>query len=269
MKFLIAFLLSSTAFAYVLEYDTIISRTAKNHGAGAYHIQQVVEWKSGEGSLYHVNEDWWVDSESKMKLNLQGAGLLKNQVNGEIIYSANRRKVYDSGEKLTTTRWPQNFSPVFFHFRSSGWMKSYLHQIGMTGAESLQGRPPFSADSAPKYTGQNFVNLKRIGGTITYGIGTAQAPYLFIEQDQFVVTQVSFPTGATVTAHNYEEFSGGFYYPKLIVYKWGNNEVTVNLKRVTYLGRNPKPSVFQGDSKNPTFQWSDEIPLKEFYSLFR
>jgi len=269
MKFLIALLFTLPANAYLLEYDTIMKRVAKNHGSGAYEIQQSIEWKSPDGVLYQVLEDWVVDSESKMKLSIKGQGALGSQVSGEILYSIGKKQFLVENGKTDSKSLPKTFSPIFFHFRSSGLMKSQLTRLGMTGPESLHGRPPFAANKAPTYKEQKFVQLKRVGGAITYGIGTSQASYLYIEQDQFVVTQIEFPSGEKVVAEDYQEFRQGFYYPKTITYHTKSGLFTVRLKRVTSLGSRPNEKVFQRDPKAPPLSLPTEGPFQEFYSLFR
>lgn len=268
MSFLSVLFLSVFTHAYLLEYDTIMSRTADNHGKGGYQIQQSISW-SEDGAPMEIVETWTVLSESKMHLRLEGAGRLKNRVRGEFDYDGRKKRFKDTNGQVISQRLPPTFSPVFFHFRSSRAMRERLVSLKMAPPESLQNRPPLKVTEKPDYQPQDFVSLKRVGGTITFGIGNKETPSLYIEQDQFVVTQVQFPQGPIVLAENYKEFPGQFHYPQDITYTIGNNKFTMKLKKVTYLGRSPKAEAFQLSKNAPALQLADETMAKEFYNTFR
>jgi|GEM_PF-1375177 hypothetical protein len=273
MKFLLSLLLSFSfsAQAYLLGYDTIMSRTAKNHGRGGYQIQQVVQWKNGEGVPFEILETWDVLSESKMRLSLQGLGRLKGHVNGQFLYDGNRRLFRNENGQTVAQKLPATFSPVFFHFRNSKRMRERLVALKMAPRKSLEDRAPLNANSeAPTATPQDFLSLQRVGGVITYGIGDQGQPSLFIEQDQFVVTQINFPSGPSVVATGYKENSGGMFYPQELTYSWADQKISVTLQKVLFLGRSPKANLTDLDKDSRPLEIpAEDSALRDFYKIFR
>lgn len=267
MSFFSLLFLSIFTQAYLLEYNTIMSRTASNHGNGGYEIQQVLHWEI-DGAPMEILETWTVRSETQMHLRLEGQGRLKNRVQGEIVYDAQKKQMKNANGQIISQRVPPTFSPAFFHFRSSRWMRERLVSLRMAPPESLQDRPALPLTDNPPYQPQNFVSLQRVGGTITFGIGQ-ENPSLYIEQDQFVVTQIQFPQGPTVLAENYKEFAGRFQYPQSITYTFGKNKARMTLKKVSYLGRTPKAEAFRFSKDAPDVVLPNEPAIQEFYSTFR
>lgn len=268
MKFLSLIFVALFSQGYLLDYNTIMSRTSDNHGSGAYEVQQIIQWSADSAPL-EILETWVVMSESKMKLTLEGLGRLKGRVSGEFIYDTQKKTFRDGTGKVINERLPATFDMVFFHFRSSKWMRERLVNLKLAPPQSLQSRPAMNPNDKNSYQPQSFVSLKRVGGTITYGIGLTESPSLFIEQDQFVVTKVIFPQGHSVLAEDYKE-TNGLYYPAKFSYSWGTNKLKVKTRKVTFLGKNPPAQLFQfsKDPKNLVLP-EDGGLISSFYSAFR
>lgn len=268
MSFFSLLFLSLFTQAYLLEYSTIMSRTAANHGNGGYQIQQVIRWEIDDVPM-EILETWTVRSESQMHLRLEGLGRLKNRVQGEIVYDSQKKLVKNANGQTITQRLPATFSPAFFHFRSSRWMKERLVSLQMAPPESLQDRPPLPLTDNPSYQPQNFVSLQRVGGTITFGIGDHEKPYLYIEQDQFVVTQIQFPRGPSVLAESYKDFPAKLQYPQSMTYTFEKNKAKMTLRKVSYLGRSPKAEAFRFSKEASEVVLPNESVIQEFYNTFR
>lgn len=270
MKLLSLLFVALFSQSYMLEYQTIMSRTSDNHGKGGYQVTQVLRWNQDNTPL-EILETWTVLSESKMKLKVEGLGLLKNRVHGEIIYDGQKRRYKNEKGQVVSSKLPPTFSPTFFHYRYSKWMKQKMVNLKMVPAASLNNRPPIvsKANDQTSYAPEDFLSLKRIGGTITYGVGTNENSYLFIEQDQFVITKILFPKGPSVLAENYEKHPGGLYYPKSLAYSYGAHKANATEKKVTYLGRSPKAELFQLSKDSKSLALPKEDAVLNFYSTFR
>lgn len=256
------------SLAHQLEYDTIMSRTSDNHGKGAYQVEQSIEW-SVDGSPMEILETWIVLGESKMHLKVQGEGRLNKLVQGEVLYSSQKKMTKNASGQTASYSLPRSFSPVFFHYRASAWMRERMVSLKMAPPQSLQNRPPLKLVDKPPYKAQDFISLQRVGGALAYGIGFPGDPLLFIEQDQFVVLKIKFDETRSVVAENYKKFAANFYYPELITYTFGPNTVKARLKKVTYLGRSPKNEIFQLSSERSNLALPNEPIIREFYSTFR
>lgn len=268
MGFLSLLFASLFTHAYLLEYSTIMSRTSDNHGNGGYQVQQTIQWNI-DGAPAEVLETWTVINESKMHLRVEGLGRLRNQVQGEIVYDTQKKTFKSADGQITSSKLPATFSPHFYHYRSSRWMRERMVSLKMAPPQSLQNRPPLSATDKQNYVPQDFISLQRIGGTITYGIGDKTNPSLFIEQDQFVITRVRFSPEITVTSGEYASYPGSFHYPKSLDYKWNNRTATAKVRKVTYLGRSPKNESVQFSNAAPPLTIPDENVIRDFYSMFR
>lgn len=270
MKLLSLLFITLFSQSYMLEYQTIMSRTSDNHGKGGYQIKQVLRWNQDNTPL-EILETWTVLGESKMKLEVEGLGLLKNRVQGEIIYDGQKRRYKNEKDEVVSSTLPQTFSPIFFHYRYSKWMKQKLVNLKMAPAASLKDRAPIVSkpNENTSYAPENFLSLKRVGGTITYGVGESDSPSLYIEQDQFVVTKIVFPKGPSVLAEDYKKHSGDLHYPRSITYTYGAHSAHAKETKVTYLGRSPKAELFQFSKDSKPLALPKDDAVLNFYSTFR
>lgn len=274
---------SFTASAYIPDYQMILSRTAENHGRGGYVIEQDVVFR-GEPDPLVVREVWTVTGDNALRVDFSGRGSLKGLVQGAIIYDQNQKQWRDDAGKLLTSRLSDDFAEGFFHFRISKSFKPKLVALKIAPSESLRERNPIAGGPEKldfSYPAQDFVRLSRSGGTVNYAIGTpspadgSPLPGLWIEQDQFVVRKVRFPSTSTVTAGEYVRNSGGMWLPQERTYSWGTSSAQVHVASVKPISGKPSPEIFKATSldpqKNPNV--SVKLPnqdiLREFYQRFR
>lgn len=260
--------LCNSSFGHILEYDTIMTRVAANHGRGTYKIQRSLKWTEA-GSPMELLENWTIGENGAMKVQLQGVGRLKDLVGGEILYTSERKSFFNEGRtQSVTAALPSHFVESLYTLRSSKVLRSLLVKMGLAPKDSLNNRPPLSSGNVIKYTPRDFVSLSRVNGVISYAIGNPKHPTFFVEQDQFVITKVAFPSGPTVTSTNYQSYSKDMYFPKSVTYSWADRTMELQTVKVTSMGQ----------GKGLANEWSSppaplKIPnsplLQEFYNQFR
>lgn len=273
----LAFFTSLMSFAYIPEYSLIASRTAENHGRGAYQIEQEVTYKK-EGESLTVKETWSVASETSMRVTLEGRGPLKGLVSGTIIYDGGNKYFADSNAgTIKSQRQGDEWLEPLFHFRYNKYLRQRLVNLKVTPASAMNDRPALNADGDPGYQPPSFIRLSRVGGGTAYAIGpnpaSGSGPTLWIEQDQFVVRKFRGSNQAVIKADDYFKADESFYYPRTRTYQMGSYTVTVLTSQVKSLGKlNAQDNRFRTASLNPTkdaLKLPDSDGLREFYLRFR
>ena len=125
----------------------------------------------------------------------------------------------------------------------------------------------------------DLAKLSRSQGVVNFGIGKPTeegsksfAPFIWIDQDAFVVRQIRFDDGAELTANLYQGFPKGLNYPMLTSLTWSDQKVRINTLSVTMV-KKFQPAVFQAnqleDSKPFQQNFSRWNQVVEFYKRFR
>lgn len=275
-----ALLTSLSTFAYIPEYSLIASRTADQHGRGAFLIENEVILRR-DGEPLTVKETWTVNGEGQMRVTLEGKGPLKGLVQGSILFENTQKFFIDpSTQRLMQQRLGEDWLEPLFHFRSSKFLRSRLVTLKVAPAESLHDRAPLSSDNNdPQYTPPGFVRLSRVGGSVAWAIGTppangvATAPTLWIEQDQFVIRKLRTPDQTVVKADDYTKYDDGLYFPRTRTYNFGKTTVEIRTVSVKSLGRlKGVDSRFKNSSlvaARDALKLPDAEALKEFYARYR
>lgn len=289
MRFFIVLMLAcfSISAAALVDYHMIMSRTAETHGRGLYQINQDVVFRGDPDPLV-VHETWWIAGEQAMRVNFEGRGSLKGQVQGAIVYDSNHKHWREAGTGLKNSRLTEDWIESLFHFRFSKNIKPKLVAMKIAPQESLRERQAqVSADKEGKpdykYAEQSFLRISRTGGTVAYAIGTPTAPEesssqpgIWIEQDQFVVRKVRLPTQVLVTAEDYSRHPENLWLPRTRTISWGPHSVQVHVGSVKSLGKiGANSDVFKTSTldtqKNPALavKLPESDLIREFYQRFR
>jgi hypothetical protein len=261
----LTFFMTSTSYAYIPEYTTIVSRAADRHGKGYYQIDQDVTYRKDADS-YTVREVWVVGGEGSMRVSLEGKGNLRGLVSGTITYDGGVRRYIENGprlQKLTDLWWEP-----FFHFRNSKYLRQRLVGMKAAPADSLKDRPALSSDADPDYTAPEFMRLSRVGGTTAWVISQSagSAPALWIEQDQFVVRKFKGSDQSVVHADDYAKFDEGLYLPRSRTYSFGPHNVQIQVQQVKSLGS--KWSAPTTATAEP-LKLPEPEGLRDFYQRYR
>lgn len=271
-----------TAFAYIPPYWMILSRMSENNGRGPYALEQDVVFQ-GEPNPIIANEKWTIFPDGNMRLEVTGKRGLQNQIQLNFVYENNQRHYIDSQGKVQSSRLPNDFFEHLFHFRYSREIMPYFVAQKMAPAESLQSETHEFEKEKPLPDPENFIRLARVGGVVTYAIGTptpararGKEPGLWIEQDQFVIRKFRLTSGVEVRANSYKSFRNNARQPERREVLWGDHQAqillldmtplanpTANRNRVTASGLRS-----QADSLPQALLPADE-KIREFYTRFR
>ena len=276
MLLLLTTLLSLTfTHASVPEYGTIASRTADNHGRGAYQIEQEVSLKK-DAETYVIKETWTVLGEGNLRVTLEGRGPLRGLAQGTIVYDGGTRAVTEGGQTVRSARLGDDWLEPLFHFRYSKWFRNRLVQLKIAPAESLEDRPPLNAEGDPGYVRPGFLRLSRAGGAVCYAVGLPPevnaGSAVWIEQDEFVVRKIQGASGVVVHADEYFK-EGSFHVPRKRTYAFAGFEVQVQTLGVKPLGKltsaDPRFRPSALSPQRDALKLPDVDGLREFYSRFR
>lgn len=286
MKHLFAFvfliLSTAKAFAYIPPYWLIMSKTADQHGKGLYLIDQDVIFQSAAGEPLVVNERWIIQNENSMRLEVTGRKQLKDLIRLTFVYEDGKRYVIDENGVKKSARVPGEFFEPLFHFRFSKNIKPYLVEQKIVPSESLRSEPHKYSPKKPHADPESFVRLARSGGVVTYAIGTPSSPGtddmpgLWIDQDQFVVRKVRYPSRITITAQDYRSWSQGLMLPKEREVTFGSHSVVVTVNSVSPVTLTPQvksklthSSLNFGENPQLSSVLPTEQAIRDFYLRLR
>lgn len=273
-------LMSTSSWAYIPPYWMIMSRVTENHGKGLYAIDQDVIFPSENGPII-INERWTVLNEDQLRVEVTGRREFSNQINLVFIYDQNRKHfIGDDGQKKSM-RTPHEFFEPVFHFRQSKEIKPYLVAQKIVPTETLRSEPHKFSNKNPHPAEETYVRLGRLAGVVNYIVGLAtlpnsatKSPGLWIEQDQFNIRQIRYPSQLQITAPTYSTFSQGFQFPKERDVSFNNVNIKIVTNSVTSIANSgdnksklSPQSLLQMKDYKP--RWPDETTIKNFYSQLR
>lgn len=273
---------STAAFAYIPPYWMIMSKTAEQHGKGIYTVDQDVIFQSA-GEPLIVNERWTIAGENEMRVEITGRKQLKDLIRLTFVYDDGKRFYIDENGVRRAGKTNIDFFEPLFHFRFSKNIKATLVASKIAPSESLRSEPHKYSQKRPHAEAESFVRLARSGGVITYAVGTPSpadtsslTPGLWIDQDQFVVRKVRYPSQVTVNAKDYRSYTHGLMLPKEREVQFDNNTVTVVVNSVSALPNTPQTkarlsagSLNFGENPNLAAVIPNEAVIKSFYSRLR
>ncbi len=277
--FLITLFLSQMAWAYIPPTRMILSRVSENAGSGAYTLEQEVQMSAGIEPIY-LKETWVVENERSLRLTVTGTKELKDLVRLQYVYAGGQRWQLKNG-KREAVKTPEDFVEKYFHFRTSENLIASLQALRIL--PQPLGVKKISAKKGEefKYEAEPFVRLSRVEGGASYAFGTPTPVEqkelnsgLWVEQDQFTIRKLRFPSQVEVTAENYVPFARGLNFPKLRTIQWNQNTVTIRLLSVT--GKNVGGNqALQPSTIDIPFtikalpNASAQTLIEEFYTRFR
>ena len=280
------------ARAYIPPYWMILSRTAQNHGHGAYIVDEDVAFPNpdaptGSNKPLETHEHWIILDGSHMRVDVEGAGDLLNQIHLTYVYRSGRRYFISATGVRRAERAPTNWFEPFFHFQNWRRFQSFAIARGVTPADSARSRPvKYSDKSTALPEAEPFIRLARVDGTVSYAIGNATPagsttllPGLWIKQDQFVIDKIRFSSGGEILAQKYRLY-GTLWLPRSIAVTWpdGKAQITVtSVKSVAtdaLVKKRVNPyllSIAKGDSGKPAapLLLPANVVVRDFYTQLR
>ncbi len=255
---------SMQALAYIPPTRVILEKTVENSGNASYQIEKEVRFSDPEIPAF--KETWLIENDRTMKLTVTPLIPVQPGV-PQLKYTA----LYVGGVKYVlwgsakeAGKIPEEMTEKLFHFRKVENLIQYLNQLRVLTA--TQGN-------------LDLARLNRSQGVINFGIGKpgeegvkGSSPYIWIEQDLFVVKKVRFSFDTEMTANNYQIFPKGLNYPMVTNLAWADQKVKMNTLSVTMVKKFP-PTSFQSsqleDSKPFQQNFSRWNAVAEYYKRFR
>ena len=289
---LFIFLSPTFAHAYIPPYWMILSRTAQNHGHGAYIVDEDVALPNpaaptGANEPLVTHEHWIILDGSHMRVDVEGTGDLLNQIHLTYVYRGHERYFISASGVRRAQRAPANWFEPFFHFRNWRGFQSFAVAHGVTPPDSARSRPvKYSDKSMALPESEPFIRLARVDGTVSYAIGNAtpvgsvtSLPGLWIKQDQFVIKKIRFPSGVEILAQKYRLY-GTLWLPHSLTATWpdGKAQITVtSVKSVasdTLIKKRLNPyllSMTKGAAGKPAapLLLPNNIAARDFYTQLR
>jgi hypothetical protein len=265
----------SRAHAYVPRARIILEKTARHHGRGFYSIQLEVSFRDDRGNQT-VTENWIVENGDVMALEARGAGFSYSAV-----YRGHKKYYLDETGAEKTVKLPADFFEGIFHFRGAESLGSQLTALQMIPSRALAKEKIRSLKDV-KYEREPYVRLSRTSGVVNYALGKAtppeaatRDPVVWIEQDQFNIRRLRFPSQAELTADDYNEYGRALYYPKSRTVTWDGKSVTIRTVKVAAIRPTAEQksrlsaSSLRSKKAAPAASGGLNPVIKEFYQRFR
>ena len=261
MKSVLILMLCVASFssAYIPPTRVIFQKLTENSGAGGYEIVKEVHFNNPEA--FPLKETWKIENERMFKVTVEPLSAAKKG-KMQILY-VNGQKAIISNQKKEISKLPIEHAERLFHFRNVENLAAYFTNLQVLSGASGN---------------LDLARLNRAQGVITYGLGKKTAensnsllPYLWIEQDRFVIRKVRFENGTEVLTEAFQTYPKGLYHPQEINLKWADKSARIKTISVT-LKKWPADT-FQiktlEDSQNFVSDQLVDATSQEFYKRFR
>ena len=256
---LLLFFISPSLWAYIPPTRMILQRLSENSGTGRYEIIKEVRFSNPEAPT--VKETWKIENERTFKVTIEV--LNSNPVQKmQYLYAGGQRYI-QNGTKREVSKMPVEQAERVFHFRSVENLAAYLTNLQVL--TSAIGNLDLS-------------RLNRAQGVVNYGLGKKtdpdsdrKLPYLWIEQDRFVIRKLRFESDVEVTADSFQTQPKGLYHPEEINIKW--KEKSARVKTLSVSLKKWPADTFQLQSLENSQSFLQRLnpdeTSTEFYSRFR
>lgn len=267
----------SIAQAYIPPTRMIFERTADNSGSGSYTIEQEVQFPNGT-DLLSLKEVWEVDRDRGFKVTVSGLRDLKDKIRFQFIYAGGQKWSLSASGKRQSGAIPAEFTERLFHWRDLATAAHQMTSLGFVPSSLFQKKSLPKKSEEIRHTPEEGVRLARTGGTVAWAFGRASSPTsdrrepgIWIEQDQFRILKVRFPSLAEMSAEQYQAYARGLQLPKTRIIQWSDNIATIRLLGVN--GKGPQTISLQSLELSSRTEGLMGQPaqqaIEEFYSRFR
>jgi hypothetical protein len=276
------------AMAFVPSSHTIFARVARGGGKGTYAIEQEVQFRT-EADAIMLRERWIVQSGDLMRLSVSGLKGSQENWRLENFYRDGKRQTLDGrdGSLSRAIATSPDFIEPVLHFRSLPALVGWLKRVKLIPGNL--GEPRHFVHKTNPYTPEPGVRLARAGGVIAWAFGEPSPadgtpmPGLWIDQDEFQLRRMRFPSRAEVQADRHASFAGGLRLPRERTVAWDGNVATIRVLTVKSLPDNAATqalllpaapgqvsgSAFGADLRASGPRLPEATQVREFYSRFR
>lgn len=242
-----------SALAYIPPADFILQRTADTNLRIPVAIEYEVTVQTPAGSAI-LQEQWFIESPTRMRMRISKGAQL------EIVYSGSERSFLDRQGRKS-----QRISPEFVErlnlFENSAALRRFMQELTI----------PSAIHSATPH-------LSRADGVVNYGFFQRSTPStevlnpgVWIEQDQFVLRQVRFKSGAQLNLSDYRPYAKSALLPYSKTLKWKSFRADIKVLRVVEKKKFSPQELTGLEATLDMGELSPEVKqaVLEFYSRFR
>ncbi len=241
------------AFAYIPPADFILHRTADTALRSPVAIEYEITIQTPTASTV-LQEQWYIEGPQRMRMKLAKGGDL------EIVYNNSERSFLDRQGRKTQKVSPEFVEKIAF-LESSASLRRMMHEL--TIPSSVQTATPV---------------LSRADGVVNYGFfqrTTDQLqvlnPGVWIEQDQFIIRQIRFKSGAQLNLADYRSYAKTTLLPFQKTIRWKSYQANIKVLRMI---EKKKFNPLELTTLDTTLDFGSMDPdakqaVLEFYSRFR
>ena len=255
-------LLVPVSQAYIPHYSTLLSKLANLQGRGNYIFEQEVVFKTSSNDVTLI-EKWYVTKNRRFRVDVS---LKKgNQDVFRILY-IKKYKIFQN-EKQKVVRKPIGSYHIEmpFHLRNAERLASLFFNWRVAPLKEKKRKEGQGFDP--------FVKLSRRQGVVQYEVGTKK-PRLWLEQDEFVIREWLWSSGARLIARDYASHPGNLFFPSRRIFRWASYEVIIDVKKVERVKELSKKLFQESVLNKKAFHLkdvsdSDQDQIRDFYRNFR
>ena len=250
--------------AYIPHYSTLLDKLAALQGRGNYVIEQEVVFKTSSDNVTFI-EKWYIAKKGQLRLDV----FLKadNQEIFRILY-IKKHKIFQSEKKKAMRKRISSYHiEIPFHLRNAKKLASLFFSWQVAPLKKKKREKGQGFDS--------FVKLSRRQGVVQYEVGMdKKKPRLWLEQDEFVIREWLWSSGAHLVAQNYVSYPRNLFFPSRRIFKWSSYEVVIDVRKVERVKGLSKNLFQESVLGKKTFNLksvseSDQDQIREFYRKFR
>ena len=278
-------LVFTEAHAYIPHSQTIAARLARNHGRGAYVVEQDVIFRTA-GEPIVLRERWTVVNGESMRLAVSAPKTAAEAAKFDVVYKDGRRTAPDLEGGVRSGPVGPEFAEGLEHARSTrGFINALVRaKIVPAGFSGERPKPiPQGAGKPPEFrhAPEPLVRLGRTGGVVTWVFGEptpVSSPKLnaqaWIEQDAFILRRIRFPTEAEIVSERHSTYANNLKLPRERTVTWGENSALIRVVSVRPTGESQAEQALDPNSINSSgaakaARLPNVAQVREFYSRFR
>ncbi len=280
LKFILtSIFFSSFSFAAIPSANTIFNRYTHNNGKSSYIVEQEVQFQTDSDSVV-LREKWIVENANTMYLIVSGEQA--GSAHMEVLYKDGRRIYFDNLGSVKSAPSSSEFIEPFLYYRTARSLVEALQTAKVLPSGFSIEKPRISKIENYQPQPENYVQLSRTGGVITYQFGDLTPinseklnPGFWIDQDAFLFRRIRFPSQAEVIAEKHVQFAGGIHLPRERTLSWGNHSALIRVLSVKVLGAKSPKVWFSANYLTGHAGAANALKLPaspqvtEFYSRFR
>jgi hypothetical protein len=269
----------SQSLAAIPTANTIFNRYTHNNGKTGYIVEQEVQFQT-EPDAPVLREKWIIENANTMYLIVNGEQA--GSAHMEVLYKDGRRIYFDNLGSVKSAPSSAEFIEPYLYYRTSrSLLDALLRSKVLPSGFSLE-KPRIGKIEGYLPQPENYVQLARSGGVITYQFGELTPvsseklnPSFWIDQDSFLFRRIRFPSQAEVVADKHAQFAGGIHLPRERSLNWGNHSVLIRVLSVKVLGAKTPKTWFSTNYLTGRAGAANALKLpnspqvSEFYSRFR